>query len=330
MESTPSSRNFKAEFSTTTAKQTLDSDCIFSMADYLLNICPSTAPFIVNAALNVALSIVTTIANILVFDAIRKSTSLHLPSKLLLCGLVLTDLAVGLIYEPLNTAFLISKDPLWSDTQCILGISATLVGNSMSCASLLTMTVMSLDRYIAFHFHLRYKEIVTAKRVVVSLVAVWFVSVFVSSTLLWNVMAYSYLVLGGGSFLFLVTSLAYIKIYYGLRHQHGHQVQPQAQVEAQQQAGNTLNVAKYRRSASSMLWIYCVFILCYLPYIFILFAARLVGQYAVFMSCVTHFATTVVSFNSCLNPFLYCYRLPEIRAGVLQTLRRMCCHSPQQ
>ena len=126
MESTPSSRNFKAEVSETTAKQTLDSDCIFSMADNLLNICPSTAPFIVNAALNVALSIVTTIANILVFDAIRKSTSLHLPSKLLLCGLVLTDLAVGLIYEPLNTAFLISKDPLWSYTQCILGISATL------------------------------------------------------------------------------------------------------------------------------------------------------------------------------------------------------------
>ena len=328
MESTPLSRNVTTEFGETTAKYTLDNYCILS-ADARFISCTTTAPYIVNAALHVVLSVVTTVANILVFDAIRKSTSLHLPSKLLLCGLVLTDLAVGLIYEPLNTAFLISKDPLWSDTQCILGISATLVGNSMSCASLLTMTVMSLDRYIAFHFHLRYKEIVTAKRVVVCLVAVWLLSVFVASTPLWSVMFYSYLVLGGGFVLFLVTFLAYIKIYIGLRHHHGHQVQGQAQVEAQQQTGNTLNVAKYRRSASNMLWIYCVFILCYLPYVFILSATLLVG-YSVFISCVIDSAATVVSFNSCLNPFLYCYRLPETRAGVLQTLRRMCYQSHQQ
>ena len=325
MESNSSLRNLTTAINRTTTKHAPYSCLKFSGRVYL----ERGDDTIVNAALNVVLSVVTTIANILVFPAIRKSTSLHLPSKLLLCGLVLTDLAVGLIYEPLNTAFLISKDPLWSDTQCILGISATLVGNSMSCASLLTMTVMSLDRYIAFHFHLRYKEIVTAKRVVVALVVVWLLSAFVSSTLLWNVMFYNYLILGGGSFLFLVTSLAYIKIYFGLRHQHGHQVQDQAQVQAQQQAGNTLNVAKYRRSASNMLWIYCVFILCFVPYVFTRIAYLIVGQ-TVFISIAQYFTITVGFLNSCLNPFLYCYRLPEIRANVLQRLRKICGESPQQ
>ena len=113
MESTPLSRNVTTEFGETTANYTLDNYCILS-ADARFISCTTTAPYIVNAALHVVLSAVTTVANILVFDTMRKSTSLHLPSKLLLCGLVLTDLAVGLIYEPLAMASLIYKDRLWS------------------------------------------------------------------------------------------------------------------------------------------------------------------------------------------------------------------------
>ena len=78
-----------------------------------------------------------------------------------------------------------------------------------------------------------------------------------------------------------------------------------------------------------MLWIYGLFVLCYLPYISVKLAARLVGFNAL-VQCIAEFGGTVMFFNSCLNPFLYCYRLPEIRASVLETLHKICGQSPQQ
>ena len=127
-------------------------------------------PYIVNAALNAILSVVTTIANILVFLAIRKTTSLHLPSKLLLLSLVLTDLAVGSVAQPLFVMFLATKAKGLSDTGvlCFMIVSTKLVGGYMGCVSVMNLTAISLDRYIAFHYHLSYRKIVTTRRVCVS------------------------------------------------------------------------------------------------------------------------------------------------------------------
>ena len=72
MESTPSSRNFTTEFSEAPPQNTsVYNDCIYS-ADFYFGACDSIAAFFVNAALNFLLSVVTIIANILVFAAIRK------------------------------------------------------------------------------------------------------------------------------------------------------------------------------------------------------------------------------------------------------------------
>ena len=78
-----------------------------------------------------------------------------------------------------------------------------------------------------------------------------------------------------------------------------------------------------------MLWIYGLFVLCYLPYFSVSIAARLVGLNAL-VQYIAEFAGTVIFFNSCLNPLVYCYRLPEIRASVLETLHKMFGQSPQQ
>ena len=123
--------------------------------------------------------------------------------------------------------------------------------------------------------------------------------------------------------------MAYIKIYRGLRHPHGHRVQDQAQVQAQQQAGNTLDLAKYRRSTSSMLCIYGLFILCYLPY-FCVSIIKAFFQLNAFIQCIYEFSSTVVYLNSCLNPMVYCFCLPEIRAEVRKTLRKLSFQSPQR
>ena len=57
------------------------------------------------AVLNVFLSITASLGNGLVLVALRKDSSLHPPSKLLLRNLAVTDLCAGLFSEPLYAVF---------------------------------------------------------------------------------------------------------------------------------------------------------------------------------------------------------------------------------
>ena len=38
-------------------------------------------------------------------------------------------------------------------------------------------------------------------------------------------------------------------------------------------------------------------------------------------------ATVLVYFNSTLNPFLYCWKISEVRRAVKQTIRQAICHA---
>ena len=284
----------------------------------------------VNAALNVVLAIVTTFANILVFAAVQRSTSIRLPSKLLLCSMVLTDLGVGLVVQPLFVTFIIAR-ATDSSANCFIRTLCVFAGVVLTCVSLLTMTAISLDRYIAFFFHLKYREIVTARRVCMVLVIIWSNAVILAWMWIHNGRLSGFFFISGFVVCFLVISLSYIKIFRGLRHRHhGRRVQDQApETQAQQRAGNTLDIAKYRRSASSMLWIYGLFILCYLPS-FCVGVVIISTPHTDFIACMIEFASTLVMLNSCLNPFVYCFRLPEIRVGVLQIIQKIRGQSSEQ
>ena len=288
----------------------------------------SKVPYIVNASLSILLSLVTTVANILVLSAIRKNTSLRLPSKLLLGSLVLTDLGVGIAVQPMFAAFLVAKVKGFSDI-CVLYASMRITASILTGVSLLTMMAISLDRYIALYFHLRYRDIVTTRRVFSVLVVIWLFAGLYSCLLLWKPMLWRCFFFTVASISFIVCTLSYIMIYRGLRHQQLNQVADQAQAQPQQQAANPLNVARYRRSASNMLWIYGIFVLFYLPFVLTRIAARVVGH-TVSTQCLLEFSVTVMALNSCLNPFVYCYRLSEIRASVLETLHKICGQSHQQ
>ena len=72
------------ESSTAISGPTANSEPCYQFTSDYFETGSSTAPYLVNASLNVALALLTTMANILVLSAIRKNTALHLPSRLLL------------------------------------------------------------------------------------------------------------------------------------------------------------------------------------------------------------------------------------------------------
>ena len=280
-------------------------------------------PYFANAALNVPLAVATTVTNLVVLFTIRHVTSIRLPSKLLLCSLVITDLGAGSVVTPQCAAFLFLRAIYPDMVQCSLQRSITVAGSAFTIASLSTLAAISLDRYAALFYHLKYQQIVTTRRVCAVLAFVWSLSFFFALTPLWDKKLWNAVATSVIAVALLVISVAYIKVYRRLRAQ---QIQPQAPDQAQQQAGNTLNMARYRRTASAMLMVYVLFLICYLP-LWCLAAVTLVVGWTALLRCLWYFSYSLVLLNSLLNPLAYCLRLPEVRTEVVKQLRKSFCRS---
>ena len=280
-------------------------------------------PSFVNAALNVPLAVATTFANLVVLLAMRRVTSIRLPSKLLLCSLVLTDLAAGSVVAPQHAAFLFHETIYPDIVLCPLYKELSVTSSLLGFASIWTLAAISLDRYAALFFYFKYQQIVTTTRVGAVLAFIWALAILFALTSVTSLQLWYIGIIPGTVVPFLVISVACIKIYRRLRTQH---IQPQAPDEAQQQAGNTLNMERYRRTASAMMMIFVLLLIFYLPFL-CLAVLRTAMARTPLLSCLIGYSNSLLLLNSLLNPFVYCLRLPEIRTEVVKQLRKLFCRS---
>ena len=283
----------------------------------------TSLPYFLNAALNVPLAVATTFANLVVLLAMRHVTSIRLPSKLLLSSLVLTDLGSGSVVQPQWAAFLFLRGTYPNHVPCSLYRSITVTGSMFTTASLMILAAISLDRYAALFFYLKYQQIVTTRRVCAVLAFIWTLALLLALVSLWDHKLRHASVVTVSTVALLVICVACIKIYRRLR---AKQIQPPAPHQAQQQARNTLNMERYRRTAFAMMWVIVFLLICYLPRWFLSSFGAAAGWTALSV-CVFQFSYTLILLNSFLNPFLYCFRLPEIRTEVVKQLSKLSCRS---
>ena len=130
---------------------------------------------IVISATNIFLSMTAFGGNVLIIIAFQKVRSFHPPSKLLLSCLAITDLCVGLIAQPLYAIFLLSQE---HSKLCYYSAGLSNVIAVTFCGvSLLTMTGISVDRLLALLLGLRYRQVVTLRRVRLLVVMFWLSSI---------------------------------------------------------------------------------------------------------------------------------------------------------
>ena len=283
----------------------------------------SSLPYFINTALIVPLAVATTVSNLVVLLAMRHVASIRLPSKLLLCSLVITDLAAGSVVAPQWAAFLFLRAINPDIVQCPLHRSYVATGSALGTASLLGLTAISLDRYAALFFYLKYKQIVTTRPVGAVLAFKWTLGLLLAVSSLWDSKLWRAVFLSIIVVAFPAIFVSCIKIYRRFRAQ---QIQPQAPDQAQQQTGNTLNMERYRGTASAMLGVCVFFLICYLP--FWCFAAiSLVIERTALSEYLLDFCYSLVQLNSLLNPFVYCLRLHEIRTEAVKQLHKLFCRS---
>ena len=163
------------------------------------------------AVVHSVLSLTTFLGNTLILVALYKESSLHPPSKILFRNLATTDLCVGIIAEPLWVAYLIfamnEQSNICRYTSAIFHITSY----TLCTVSLFTLTAISMDRLLALLLGLRYRQVVTLRRISLTLTLSWIVSTIASTAYFWNHQInswFSYIVVS----LCLVTSIfAYAK-----------------------------------------------------------------------------------------------------------------------
>ena len=274
------------------------------------------------SAVNIFLFFTAFLGNALILVALHKESSLHPPSKLLYRCLATTDLCVGLVVHPVKATYrmsLVHED--WS--LCRYASETSFITSYALCSvSLSTLTAISVDRLLALLLGLRYRQIVTLKRTYIIVATFWVVSGVAALCYISDPRITFWYGSIGTPFCLVISVASYIKIFCALSHHHG---QVEDHVQQQPSQPNALNIARYRKAVYSALWVQVTLVVCYLPYtIFRIVvslsepsSSHLIGK---------GMTSVIVYFNSTLNPFLYCWKINEVRQAVKQTIRQaLCC-----
>jgi len=277
------------------------------------------------SVLNLTFSIVATLGNLLVIRALWKASSMPATLKNLFLSLAVSDLAVALIPQlvlGVNIAVIVqmvASENYNFDVFCPVFLTIYLFFIiSLVSASYLTVTAIAVDRFLAISLHLRYQELVTSKRVNMSLVCLWLTSAIAASIFLSIPEPHNLTVVAVIEFYgLLVTTVVYVHIYRVVRH-HQNQILTQCQLYNDQ----AMEVLKAKKSALNSLCVYIFFIACYVPNSCTTILL-LINNSSMSFILANHVSVFLILLNSSLNPFLYCWRYRELRRNVKVTVKKI-------
>ena len=268
---------------------------------------------------NAYLSYTATMLNIVAIYAIRKTSSLPKNLKTLLLSLAVSDLGVGLLVQPMYIAFIMDsqQNNATNDTNNVIYLAFLIPVNLFIFASLFSVTALCADRFLAIYLHLRYQERVTYKPVAAVVVSIWVISALISLIRFFipkSIMYVSFIIIDSACI--ITTTSLNVKLYLTLRR---HINKFQVPRVAQNDQGES--VQRKRKSAMASLYVYMVFIVCYLPNTCRLFITAAIPEPRIDVKHLGFYSLTLLFLNSTLNPLIYCWKMKRIQHTIVRTLR---------
>ena len=269
------------------------------------------AVYITMCVLNGLLALTAIMGNVLIIFALMKASSIPSSTRILLLCLALTDLATGVLGHPLYIAVTlgIRQNYACENIHEVL-LAFFILSAFLVSASFVTVTIIGVDRFLAITLHLRYNELVTPKRVIMSVVSAWMFSlttVFICVFCYFQVGEIVLLVLGYGGT--IVLSTVYVKVFSVARH-HAAIIDSQAQVSIH--LSSITNMARNKNLAIKTFYVFAVFLLCYCPYLVVL-TVLLVSEQNVKIQGAVQLTTVLVMLNSSLNPLVFGWKIKDVR-----------------
>ena len=268
------------------------------------------------AGLSIFLAISSSVGNFVILSALYRVSSIYPPTKLFFRCLAATDLCVGLIVQPLYTTSIMSYAIEMNENVSYYTGKICATSSTILCGvSLLTTTVISVDRLLALLLGLRYRTFVTLRRARFVITCIWIMMATIAMIGLWKADVFNK-VTSVMTVLSLITSMSsYGKIYLTLR-KHQTQIQKDSTHGQPYVVGFAVNIARYRKTVSSILWVQLALLACYAPYGIV--AGMKINTLACYLV-----SSALVHFNSTLNPILYCWKIREVRKAVKDTIQQL-------
>ncbi|XP_040004803.1 trace amine-associated receptor 13c-like [Xiphias gladius] len=281
---------------------------------------------ILNYTILSSMCLLTATLNLLVIISISHFKQLHTPTNVLLLSLSVSDFFVGLLVS--FQIMLLDGCWLLSDLVCVLYYVFDYI---ITSASIGTMVLISVDRYVAICDPLHYPTKVTVKRAQISVCLCWTCSALCHSLLLRDnfrqpgrynscsgecVVVIGYVAGLADLFLSFIAPVTVIIVLY-LR------VFVVAVSQARAMRSHVAAVALWRslkvtakksemKAARTLGVVVVVFLLCLCPY----FCVALTEQETLLNASSAAFVICLFYFNSCLNPVIYAFFYPWFRKSI--------------
>ncbi|CAI5670835.1 trace amine-associated receptor 13c-like [Oreochromis aureus] len=271
------------------------------------------------------ISLLTAILNLLVIISVSHFRQLHTPTNLLLLSLAVADFCVGLLLF----FQIVLIDGCWflGDIMCTLYQYLAYV---ITSASIGTMVIICVDRYLAICYPLHYSTKITQQRVKIVVCLCWICSVIFQSLILMDnlkqpgrynscigecVFVINYIAgLVDVTFSFIVPITVIVVLYLRVFVVAVSQARAmRSQLAVTHQRSVTVTAKKSELKAAWTLGIVVVvFLICMCPY----YCVALTGQDSLPSASSLTFVLCLAYFNSCLNPIIYVFFYPWFRKSI--------------
>jgi len=280
---------------------------------------PLKVTYITTAIFNSITCPFTVVLNMLVIMAVKRRPRLQSYANILLACLAATDALTGLFVQP---TFIILRifhllGGINTDTIYLLHV-LFLVAVTLSSA--LHLMLVTCERLIAIKFTFVYPYLVTTQNIKVTVTAFWVLA------LCCTILRRAFVIFHGDwakmgekigdaiLFIVLISCIVFIMMSYAILYHET--VRQQNKIKAQQLSQEEIErFVNERKALNTTVYVVGAVLLCFSPgaVLTILYSIRELN-----ISYLVPWISTIVMFNSLLNPLIYCWRQKEMRQFVFK------------
>ena len=261
--------------------------------------------------------------NVLVFVAILRKPQLRTVYNTSVLFLAFTDLLVGLVAQPAFLVYQASK-LLTVNFNCISLAIYTFIVFLGTGLSMITLCLVSLERYLAIFYPFKYNNYVTVHRIAFTFGIIWAAWTVFISLLRFYPGVNSTIYIMTGTVLIIVCIVVVLTVYVKvlrLTRRVKASVKPTIPLEPSVQpslpSANSSPSIRAARGSKTVAYVTGALFICFAPslYASAVYQARLLRR-DVLYHVLYPLTDTAVLFNSCCNPLIYVWRSNSIKTSL--------------